>query len=124
MQQYECEARRETECHDEDFRDENTVVERFFLDRGDKVHFIPKFHCEMNPIERVWGQAKRYTCTYTNFTLPGLRAIIEPALYSVTLDHMRKYFRKAREYERVYVEGHKAALRTYKSHHRIFSEKV
>ena len=83
------------------------IIERFFLDRGHKVHFIPKFHCELNPIERVWGQTKRYTRTYTNYTLPGLRKIIEPALDSVTLDQIRKYFRKVREYERAYVEGHK-----------------
>ena len=62
--------------HD-DFRDEKTVVENFFLS---KWHFIPKFHCEMNPIERVWGQAKRYTHAHTNFTIPGLRNIIEPGL--------------------------------------------
>ena len=52
----------------------------------------------MNPIERVWGQAKKHTRMYTNFTLPGLRKIITLALDSVTLDLIRKYFRKAREY--------------------------
>ena len=36
--------------HD-DFRDEKTVVENFFLSKCHKVHFIPKFHCEINSIE-------------------------------------------------------------------------
>ena len=80
----------------------------------------------MNLIERVWGKAKKFTRTYTNFTLPGLRSIIEPALDSVTLDNIRKYFRKAHDYERAYREGHKAgkmveqAVKTFKSHRRIF----
>ena len=114
----------------EDFRSEKTIVERFYLDRGHQVHFIPKFHCELNPIERVWGQAKRYTRTYTNYTLPGLRKIVEPALDFVTLDNIRKYFRKVREYERAYLEGHKTgegvedAIKVYKSHRRVFRESV
>ena len=44
----------------------------FLKSKCHKVHFIPKFHCEMNPVEQVWGQAKRYTRAHTNFTIPGL----------------------------------------------------
>lgn len=50
-----------------DFKEEKTIVEHYLLDLG-KVYFIPKFHCEFNPIERVWGQDKVYTRKYTNFT--------------------------------------------------------
>ena len=42
--------------HD-DFVKEKTLVEHYLTDRGHTVFFIPKFHCELNPIERVWGQA-------------------------------------------------------------------
>lgn len=111
-----------------DFSNEKTVVEHFLFNRGHQVIFIPKFHCELNPIERVWGQAKRYTRSYTNFTLPGLKKIIEPALDSVTIDKIRKYFRKSRDYGRAYREGHEAgkmlenAVKKYKSHRRIFFE--
>ena len=45
--------------HD-DFRTEKTLVEKFLIDEGHKVIFL-KFHCELNPIERVWGQAKCYS---------------------------------------------------------------
>ena len=36
------------------------------------------------------GTGRRYTCTYmyTNFTLPGLRNIIAPALNYVTVDNI------------------------------------
>ena len=67
-------------ANNDDFKSEKTIVETYFISRRQAVHFIPKFHCEMNPIERVWGQAKRYTRMYTNFTLPGLLNIIEPGL--------------------------------------------
>ena len=72
----------------EDFRNEKTLVEHYFLSRGHRVFFIPKFHCELNPIERVWGQSKRYTRAHANFTLPGLRRILAPALDSTKLDNI------------------------------------
>ena len=92
------------------------------------MHFIPKFHCERNTIEHVWGQAERYTRMYTNVTLPGLRNIVEPGLDSVTVDNIRKFFQKARDYERAYREGHTAgkiveqAVKKFKSHRRTFFE--
>ena len=48
--------------------------------------FLPKFHCELNAIERFWGQAKVYSHVYTNFMLPGLRSILDPALDLVSTD--------------------------------------
>ena len=92
----------------EDFCTEKTVVENYLIGRGHKVLFVPKFHCELNPIERVWGQAKVYTCTHTNYTLPRLRNIIRPGLDSVSLDLIRKYFRKVQDYETAYLEGKQA----------------
>ena len=86
-----------------DFATEKTKVEHFLENEGLKAIFLPKFHCELNPIERVWGQAKKYTRAYTNFTLVRLRTIIDPALDSVSTDLIRKYFRRVNEYERAYL---------------------
>ena len=111
--------------HD-DFASEKTLAERFIVNNGHKCFYLPKFHCELNPIERVWGQAKVYSRAHTNFTLVGLRSIVNPALDSVSTDLMRKYFRRVLEYERAYLEGKKAgkeleaAVKIYKSHRRIF----
>ena len=87
--------------HHDDFVTEKTQVEHYVIGRGEGFQclFLPKFHCELNPIERVWGQSKRYCRVHTNFTLVKLREILNPALDLVTVDLMRKYFRKAREYE-------------------------
>ena len=41
-----------------DFRTEKAAVLMYVESRGHKAFFLPKFHCELNPIERVWGQSK------------------------------------------------------------------
>lgn len=87
----------------EDFLTEKTQVEHYVEERGFKCLFLPKFHCELNPIERVWGQSKVYCRAYTNFTLQRLREIVNPALESVSVNLIRKYYRRVREYERAYL---------------------
>ena len=90
--------------------------------------FLPKFHCKLNPIERVWGQSKHYCRAHTNFSLAKLRELLNPALDFVSVELMRKFFRKTREYEKAYLEGKKAgkeveiAIKQYKSHRRVLSE--
>ena len=82
------------------FRTERTLVEKFILDQGNQVVFLPKFHCELNPIETMWGQAKHHCQLYSNYTLARLRNVIHPALDSVSTDLIRKYFRKIGDYEK------------------------
>ena len=113
----------------EDFSTENTIVEEYLKSRGHQVYFLPKFHCELNAIERVWGQAKVYCRAYTNFTISRLRQIVNPALDSVSVDLIQKFDRKARDYEQAYRDGHKAGkavedtVKLYNSHRRVFSER-
>ena len=37
----------------EDFRDQTSMVEQLIKDAGHECLFLPKFHCELNPIEMV-----------------------------------------------------------------------
>ena len=48
-----------------------------------KALFLPKFHPELNPIERVWGQAKKYSKAHCSYSFVSLRRTINPALDSV-----------------------------------------
>ena len=51
-----------------DFKYEKTSLEHLMDEKGHKCYYIPKFHCELNSIEGVWGEAKRYTranCDYS-----------------------------------------------------------
>ena len=56
----------------------------------------------------------------------GLERTVIPALESVRLDTIRKYFRKCREYMQAYREGNtggstvEKAVQKYKSHRRVF----
>ena len=49
-----------------DFVHERNELEYFLHSRCHACHFIPKYHCELNPIERCWAQAKHHTRTYCN----------------------------------------------------------
>ena len=57
-----------------------------------------------------------------NFTITKLGQIINPALDSVSIDQIKKFARKAQDYEKTYLEGNKAgkavedAVKKYKSH--------
>ena len=42
--------------------------------------FLPRFHCELNWIERMWGASKHYVRTHCLYTLAGLRETIPISL--------------------------------------------
>ena len=123
---------RETLGSHNDFKNEKSRVEQFLFERGHIVYMLPKFHCELNPIERVWAQAKRFTKAYCKYLLPSLRANIHPALDSVSLESIQKHFMKVRNYMFAYLEGAdsgttlEATVKRYKKaikSHRRISEK-
>ena len=41
-----------------DFRGERPLVQLVIEKAGHKCYFLPKFHCELNPIEMYWGWTK------------------------------------------------------------------
>ena len=67
-----------------------------------------QFHPELNPIERCWAKAKQYARAHCDYTFPSLQGIAEQALDSITLDQVRKHFRKVRDYHRAYMAGKNA----------------
>ena len=76
-----------------DFKYEKSRVERYLVEeKGHIVYLLPKHHCELNPIERVWAQSKRYTRAYCNYSIHSLRRNITPALESVPLESIKKHF--------------------------------
>ena len=113
-----------------DFKYEKSRIERLLTEEyGHIVYMIPKFHCELNPIERVWAQAKRYARAYCKYNIQSLRNTVIPALDVVTLDNIKNHFRKVRHYMFAYLEGIpggsdleklvKAYKKEIKSHRRI-----
>ena len=70
--------------------------------------FLPKFHPELNPIERVWAQSKQDTKAYCIHTLPSLRATVTLGLDSISIENIQTFRRKCRQYVYAYFEGHVA----------------
>ena len=88
-----------------DFRDEKCRIERLLAEKHNHIaYFLPKFHCELNPIEWVWVQAKCYSKDYCKYSIVSLRKNVVPALESVPLDSIQKHFRKVRHYMFAYLE--------------------
>ena len=82
-----------------DFKNEKSSIEQFLEDeKGHIVYMLPKFHCELNLIKRVWAQSKRYTKAYGKYSIVSLRKLIIPALAMVTLENIKNYFRKVEHY--------------------------
>lgn len=55
-----------------DFHDEKTKIEHYLNDRGHICIMLSKFHCEFNPMERRWAEAKRFSRAYCNYTIGSL----------------------------------------------------
>lgn len=116
---------REALSQHEDFKNQSTLVEEKVCSRGHMCIFFPKFHCEMNPIERCWCHTKKYSRAYCNGTVTRLREIVPKALSTCTTEMILKIFMTCRDYEKAYREGCTcknvdALVREYKSHRRIY----
>ena len=80
-----------------DFKFQKNKVEEMILNYSHRVMFLPKFYCELNPIEHLWCHAKHYTHSHCDYSFPNLKKIIDTALDSMIVDLIRKYFREVRE---------------------------
>ena len=104
-----------------DFLAQRSALEEVILEAGHKCIFYPKFHCELNYIERYWGAAKRYARENCNYSWSGLQCTVPAALESVNIITIRKFARKAWRYMDLYRKGitgklAEYAAKKYKSH--------
>jgi len=119
-----------------DFRAEKSRLERMIEDRGHLCWFLPKYHCELNPIELHWGRSKFYVRNNSNGSIQFLRQELIFTSLSPTVPEgqagglppfiVQEYSRKPREILRAYHENKDdgcaavAGARTvYKSHRRV-----
>ena len=58
-----------------DFKVQNTRGEEL---HGHRYIFLPKYHCELNPIERVWGPAKQFRPPEIRTVLCSRRVVTVP----------------------------------------------
>ena len=92
--------------------------------RGHLCVFFPKFHCELNAIERVWCHAKKYSHAHANGTITKLRKIVPESLDTCHTDLISKFFVTCRDYMKAYRDGCTcrdvdSRVKLYKSHRRV-----
>ncbi|CAG8653158.1 9157_t:CDS:1, partial [Paraglomus occultum] len=88
-----------------DFLSQKSALEEVILEAGHKCIFYPKFHCELNYIERYWGAAKRYARENCDYSWSGLQRVVPTALESVDTITIRRFARKAWRYMDLYRNG-------------------
>ena len=60
-----------------DFSTQKNILEELVEGKG-HIHvcmFFPKYHCELNPIERNWCHAKKQARQYVNGSIVKLREV-------------------------------------------------
>ncbi|KAF8596516.1 hypothetical protein BDV93DRAFT_454728 [Ceratobasidium sp. AG-I] len=84
----------------------DSIIEELAEELGSKVIFLPKFHCELNPIEQCWGMAKE---KYWKFLPSSSKAKLEEnmlaALSLVPHEEIQKFAAQSRQYLNAYAAG-------------------
>lgn len=82
---------RKTMANQPDILAQKTTLQLFAESHGCSVLYLPKYHCELNPIEQCWAVSKR---VYREFPMSSLEAdLIKNALTSldaIKLDSIRR----------------------------------
>ncbi|GJE94098.1 hypothetical protein PsYK624_102660 [Phanerochaete sordida] len=82
-----------------DFQEAVSLLEIHCKERGFQVLFLPKFHCELNPIEQCWGTAKRAYRMYPDSSLEAvLETNVAQALAVVDICTIRRFFTRTRRF--------------------------
>ena len=100
------------------------MLEEVFEKTPHIYEFLPKFHCELNPIECYWGSLKVNTRANCDYSWKGLQQTVPASFSSVSLSSIRKWFRQCWHYMQAYKQGTTLKMaeyvhKHYKSHRRI-----
>ena len=114
-------------ANEPDFGEQLCWLEEVITAAGHKTIFLPKFHPELNAIERYWGGLKKITRWRCDDSIYSLRELVDAFLNSdvhCNLTSIRKYFRICWRYMDAYKEGMSAelakyAVTLYKSHRMV-----
>ncbi|THV05625.1 hypothetical protein K435DRAFT_816328 [Dendrothele bispora CBS 962.96] len=105
-----------------DFVGVESILEKTCKERGIQVIFLPKFHCELNPIEQCWGYAKRLYRFYPESSREqDLERNALECLDKVPLESIRRFFNRSHKFMDAYSKGLNGrqaawAARKYRGH--------
>ena len=85
-----------------DFLAQRTALEEMCEGRGHICRMLPKFHCEINPIEQFWAWLKVYLRRHCTYSIQGLRDNLPAGIDAVPIATTRRYYRRTRRFEDMY----------------------
>ena len=108
----------------QDFREQKGQLQEEVEAANHLIIFYPKFHCELNFIERFWCAAKWYARENCAYSFEGLRQTVPAALESVTTASINRYYGHCARVIDAYSEGFKYGTksftaRVYKGHRQV-----
>ena len=114
-------------ANEADFRNQKCRLQEEVEHYSHQVLFYPKFHCELNFIEYMWGAAKKYTRNHCGYSIKTLRYLIPEALHSIEPGLIWKFSQKAERIMEAYCQGiaygspefQMSLKHKYKSHRRV-----
>lgn len=86
-----------------DFQQQASMLEELIPDLGHQTKMLPKFHPELNPIERYWAAVKEYLRRVCGYTFPDLQANVPEALLHVEKEQVLRYFRTSDRFQSMYL---------------------
>ncbi|PLW44829.1 hypothetical protein PCASD_07130 [Puccinia coronata f. sp. avenae] len=106
-----------------DFANERPLLQQIIEDAGHVCLFLPKFHCELNPIELFWSFIKHTyrKRSHTAQSFPDAKKLFEEVRKGCSLVTIRKYFCRIDRQISAYQQGYngpqsQALMKKYKSH--------
>lgn len=91
--------------HQIDFQQTVSKLQEIIASAGHICLFLPRYHCELAPIERAWGFAKWYCRRYCEYNMNSLRRMVPKALAMVTPTKIRQYFNNCFRICSLYASG-------------------
>ena len=70
---------------------QKSLIQETIKAAGHLCLFLPKFHCELNPIEYFWGMVKKYLCDHCDYSFDGLKENLLKALDSVPIQTIHRW---------------------------------
>lgn len=79
---------------------EGYVIDDMATAAGHTVLRLPPYHCELNPIEKVWAEVKNYVrMNNTDFKIKNVERIVHDAFENVSVEHWSNYVEGVKKLE-------------------------
>jgi len=88
-----------------DFREQESAIASVIKGRGHKCLFLPKFHCELNPIEMYWGYGKTRYRQVQKSTFEEAKKQVPIALDACQTDTLRRFCNRSFRFMDAYRKG-------------------